>query len=187
MFGTAVLRVRKDKHMKGTRMAGDVVSLILEDHQRFESLLRDLRKEGTDRLGLRSELANLLVAHAEAEEHKVYPHLKRRATIDDETADHEQHEHAEGHEALLALLEIDETDSGQFGEAVEELTKELAHHMDEEERKILNPARNDVPEETRRTLGHDFIAERQKLLDTECGAIENVRRLVKEARSEDLI
>lgn len=168
-------------------MAGDVVSLILEDHRKFESLLHDLRKADTDRAALRSELADLLVAHAEAEERKVYPRLRRRDTIDDETAEHEKHEHAEGHEALLELLEIDDPDSDEFGEALEQLTKELAHHMDEEERKVLNPARNDVPEDKRRTLGHDFMTERQRLIDENCGNIENVRRLVEEAKSENLI
>ena len=168
-------------------MAGDVVALILEDHRKFESLLRELRKEDADRAALRSELADLLVAHAEAEEHKVYPRLRRRDTIDDETAEHEVHEHAEGHEALLKLLEIDDLGSQHFGDAVEDLTKELAHHMDEEERTVLNPARTEVPEETRQTLGHDFMVERQKLLDAECGNIDNVRRLVKEAKADDLI
>jgi hypothetical protein len=168
-------------------MAGDVVDLILADHRQFESLLRELRKEESDRTRLRTELADLLVAHAEAEEHEVYPRLRRKDAIDADTAEHGEHEHAEGHEALLKVLEVQDVESTAFGDALEELTKELAHHMDEEERTVLNPARLDIPDETRQKLGLAFMTERQSLLDVHCGAIENVRRLVAAAKADDLI
>lgn len=159
-------------------MAGDVVDLILADHRKFESLLRDIRNVEADRAAALSELSAVLVAHAEAEESVVYPKLRRRDAIDEEEVEHSEEEHAEGHEALLAVLEVGDPDAEEFGEAVEELTKELAHHMDEEERTVLNPARTEVDEEIRQELGVAFMEERQRHLDNDCGSIENVRALV---------
>lgn len=162
--------------------SGDVVDLILDDHRLFEDLLRRLRDQTEDRFALRAALADVLVAHAEAEEQHVYPTLVRKDAIDDEDAEHGEREHDEGHEALLALLEVDDVSSEEFGEALEELTKALAHHLDEEEREILNPARTDVADATRADLGRRFAGERASQLDARCGELDNVRRLVERAR-----
>jgi iron-sulfur cluster repair protein YtfE (RIC family) len=70
-----------------------------------------LRDETADRIGVRDALSAVLVAHAEAEEQVVYPKLRRRATIDAEEAEHGEEEHAEGHEALLKVLELKGTDT----------------------------------------------------------------------------
>jgi hemerythrin superfamily protein len=160
----------------------DVIDLILDDHRRFEALLRDLRNVESDRAAVRDELAGLLVAHAEAEEAEVYPSLRRKDAIDADEAEHGVEEHAEGHEALLELLEVDDVDGEAFSEAVHELSEALSHHLDEEERTILNPAREEVAEDVREELGRAFSSARQDQLDADCGTIDNVRRLVREAR-----
>ncbi len=164
-------------------MAGDVVDLILQDHRKFESLLRDIRNVEADRAAALVELAAVLVAHAEAEEKVVYPELRRKDAVDQEEVEHSEEEHAEGHDALLAVLEVSDPDADAFGHAVEQLTRELAHHMDEEERTVLNPARTDVSADVRRELGRAFMEERQRQLDSDCGSIENVRRLVERAEA----
>jgi hemerythrin-like domain-containing protein len=163
-------------------MPRDVVDLILADHRRFEELLREVRNVEADREAALEELSAMLVAHAEAEEAEVYPTLRHRAEdVTEEEAEHGKAEHDEGHEALLHLLEIGDPDTEGFGEAVEELTEALAHHLDEEERTILNPARQEVSDEVREKLGEAFLAERQRQIDSDCGSIENVRRLVEES------
>jgi hemerythrin superfamily protein len=163
-------------------MTNDVVDLILADHRKFEDLLREVRNVEADRERALAELAALLVAHAEAEEKEVYPTLRYKADdVTEEEVEHSSEEHDEGHEALLGVMEEDDFDSEGFGEAVEELTKALAHHMDEEERTILNPAREEVSEEDRERLGRAFTEERQRQLDDDCGSIDNVRRLVAES------
>jgi len=161
---------------------GDVVDLILDDHRAFEELLRRVRDATEDRAAARDALAALLVAHAEAEETHVYPALVRTEAVDEEEAEHGRHEHFEGHEALLALLEVDDVNDEDFGEAVEELTKALSHHIDEEEREILNPARTEVEDAQRAELGRRFAAERARHLDTGCD-IEVVRKLVARAKA----
>lgn len=165
-------------------MAGDVVELILADHRKFEALLRDIRSTGANRSEALGELAAVLVAHAEAEEAKVYPQLRHRDAIDREESEHGRHEHAEGHEALLRLLEVGDPSHEDFGDALEKLTEELSHHIDEEERTILNPAREEITEDVRKDLGVAFMTERQRQLDGNCGSIENIRTLVEAARAE---
>jgi hemerythrin superfamily protein len=159
--------------------SGDVVELIVEDHRVFEALLRELRDATADREAAREALSNLLIAHGEAEETEVYPKLKRKDAISEHEREHGEEEHAEGNEALLALLECKGTDTQKFDDAVEKLAEALNHHIGEEEQTILNPARTDVDEATRERLGRAFAAARNKHLDGGAGDLENVRRVVE--------
>jgi hemerythrin superfamily protein len=166
---------------------GDVVDLILDDHRFFESLLRELRDSTADRETARAQLSAALIAHGEAEEEKVYPQLRRKDAITEHEEEHGEEEHAEGNEALLALLECKGTETQKFDDAVEGLAKALNHHIGEEEQTILNPARTDVSEQVRLDLGRQWAQRRNQLLDEDCGAIENVRRIVEEAEREGLL
>jgi hemerythrin-like domain-containing protein len=165
----------------------DVVELILADHREFERLLRQLRNREADRAASLGELADLLVAHAEAEEREVYPTLKRKAPEEAEEIEHGAEEHAEGHEALLALLRADPADEEAFEEALEELSEALTHHLDEEERDVLNAARENVSDDQRAELGRAFLRVRGELLEERPGEPENVARLVAEAEEEGLL
>jgi hemerythrin-like domain-containing protein len=171
----------------GRPVSGDVVELILEDHRRFERLLRQLRDSSSDREAVRAAFAALHVAHAEAEEQFVYPTLRRKDAIDEHEAEHGQEEHAEGNEKLLKLLELEGTESKDFDDALEELAEAVNHHLTEEELTILNPARQDVSEQVRADLGEKFAAERNRQIDADCGNVDNVRRLVREAEKEGLL
>jgi hemerythrin superfamily protein len=73
--------------------SGDVVEMILEDHRLFESLLRDLRSEQSARDALGKQMAELLVAHGEAEESTVYVELERKQAVDEKQAEHGTKEH----------------------------------------------------------------------------------------------
>ncbi|WAU83400.1 hemerythrin domain-containing protein [Streptomyces sp. Qhu-G9] len=157
----------------------DVVQLILDDHRKMEDLFRQMRSVEADRATALKEFADLLIAHALAEEAKVYPALKRYRNIDDEEVEHGETEHDEGNKALLALLEVDEVGSDDWDEKLEELVEAVAHHTDEEERTILNGARENVPMERREELGADFVEERAHQLKSGCGSVENLRKIVK--------
>jgi hemerythrin superfamily protein len=166
---------------------GDVIDLILEDHRRFEALLRDLRDASSDRDAARRAFSALHVAHAEAEESKVYPTLRRKDAIGEDEEEHSEEEHAEGHEALLRVLEADRLEGEEFDELVEKLATAVNHHLSEEELTILNPARDEVAEDVRRRLGEEFAAERNKQLDDDCGRTDNVRKIVERASKKGLI
>ncbi len=171
----------------GRPVSGDVVDLILDDHRRFETLLRDLRDSSSDRDAVRQAFATLHVAHAEAEEKYVYPKLRRKHAVGEHEAEHGEEEHAEGHQALLAVLELKGTDTQAFEDAVEELAKVVNHHLTEEELTILNPAREEVSEQVRTELGEQFARERNAQVDDGCGSLTNVRRIVSKARREGLL
>ncbi|MER5258804.1 hemerythrin domain-containing protein [Streptomyces sp. NPDC002855] len=160
--------------------ATDVVELILDDHRRMEDLFRQMRSVEAERADALKKFAGLLVAHALAEEAEVYPALRRYRDIDNDEVEHGVEEHEEGNEALLALLEVDEVGSDDWDEKLEKLVEAVAHHTDEEERTILNGARENVAMERREELGAAFTKERARHLDADCGSIDNVRRLVKD-------
>lgn len=164
--------------------SGDVVDLIIADHRLMEDLLRELRDATADRESARTALAELLVAHGESEEEKVYPTLDRERAISAHEVEHGEEEHAEGNEALLALLECEGTDTQQFDDAVEELATALNHHIGEEEQTILNPARTEVSEQVRQDLGRDWVTERNRMLAQGCASVEQVREVVERAVSE---
>lgn len=157
----------------------DVVELILDDHRRMEDLFRDMRSVEAERADALKKFADLLIAHALAEEAEVYPALRRYRDIDNDEVEHGVEEHEEGNEALLALLEVSEVGSDDWDEKLEKLVEAVAHHTDEEERTILNGARENVAMERREELGTAFTKERDKHLDAGCGSIDNVRRIVK--------
>lgn len=155
--------------------SGDIVDLILEDHRLFEHQLRELRNDQNDRDALRWQLSALLMAHGDAEESKVYTALERKNAIEDEEAEHGEKEHREIYEALLPLLEATELHDEGFSSSIHELSETLLHHLDEEERDILNPAREEVSEQDRAQLGETWLIERNRMLDEGCGTLVQVR------------
>jgi hemerythrin-like domain-containing protein len=165
----------------------DVVERILADHRLFEELIRALRNREEDRHARLSELSDVLVAHAEAEEAEVYPNLSRKAPEEAEEIEHGAEEHAEGHEALLALLHKADGDLDEFEEALEELSETVMHHLDEEERDVLNAARENVEDEVRDRLGQAFMRKRDELLSGNPGHPDNVERLVADAKREGML
>ncbi|MFC7934034.1 hemerythrin domain-containing protein [Streptomyces cinereoruber] len=165
--------------MAGSKENEDVVAAILEDHRTMEDLFRRMRSVEADRADALKEFSALLIAHGEAEETEVYGALKRFKNVDDEEVDHGTEEHQEGNEALLALLEVDEVGSDEWDERLEKLVEAVTHHLDEEERTILNDARENVPDERRAELGAAFLKERARQLASDCGRVENVREVVR--------
>ncbi|MEV4939794.1 hemerythrin domain-containing protein [Streptomyces zaomyceticus] len=156
----------------------DVVAAILEDHRTMEDLFRRMRSVEADRAAALKEFSALLIAHGEAEEAEVYGALKRFRDIDNEEVEHGSEEHAEGNEALLALLEVEEVGSDEWDSRLEDLVEAVSHHLDEEERTILNGARENVPAERRAELAAAFREERANQLASDCGTVENVRKIV---------
>ncbi|MFD9240384.1 hemerythrin domain-containing protein [Streptomyces sp. NPDC059556] len=156
----------------------DVVTVILEDHRTMEDLFRRMRSIEADRAAALKEFSALLIAHGEAEEAEVYGALKRFRGVDNEEVEHGTEEHAEGNKALLALLEVEDVGSDEWDERLEELVKAVAHHVDEEERTILNGARENVPDERRAELAVAFQKERARQLASDCGSPENVRKII---------
>ncbi|MET9511909.1 hemerythrin domain-containing protein [Streptomyces flavidovirens] len=156
----------------------DVVELITQDHRRMEDLFRAMRSVEEDRAAALRKFADLLIAHGEAEEAEVYPALRRYRKVDNDEVDHGEEEHTEGNKALAALLEVPEVGSKDWDEKLEELSEAITHHLDEEERTLLNHARELVADHRRAELGEAFARERERLLKEGCGSLENVRKVI---------
>ena len=167
--------------------SGDVIELILDDHRLFEDLLREGRRSDADRAAARQALAELLVAHAVAEEEKVYPDLRRARAIGAHEEEHSEEEHAEINEALLAFLEAKGTDTQKYDDALEELATAVNHHAGEEETDILNPAREDLSIDRRESLGVAWATRRNQLLEEGCASAEQVAALLAEAVDEGVL
>ncbi|WP_147061660.1 hemerythrin domain-containing protein [Knoellia locipacati] len=167
--------------------SGDVLDLILADHRLFEDFLRLARRTDADRDAARSALCELLVAHAEAEEEKVYPTLRRKRAIGAHEEEHGEEEHAEITEAIVGFLEAKGTDTDKYDEALEELATVVNHHSNEEEQTILNPAREDVSEDVRAELGVAWATRRNQLLEEGCASLDQVKALLRRAESEGVI
>lgn len=164
---------------------GNVIELILADHYLFEDLLRRMRNSHEERGALREAFATLHVAHARAEELHVLPAFKRRAdSVGAHEVEHGEEEHAEGHEALLALMELKGTDTQAFDDALEELSAVVSHHLVEEELTLLNPARDELGERQRGEIGVAFAAERNARIDAGPITLDQLREIVDEAREE---
>ncbi|SFA81438.1 Hemerythrin HHE cation binding domain-containing protein [Amycolatopsis marina] len=147
---------------------------------RFEELMRGLRDATADRRSLRTELAALLVAHAEAEEQEVYPGLRRFASSSDEEVEHGEEEHAQINQALLAFLELNDVEGETYDEKLEELVEVVNHHTNEEEQTLLNDARTKLSPEERKRLGLAFLKARAAAVDAGSGRVERLRQLVAE-------
>lgn len=168
-------------------IGGDVIDLILADHYLFESLMRRMRNVEEDRDALRNAFMTVHVAHARAEEKVVLPALRRRAdSVTEHEVEHGEEEHAEGHDALLALMELKGTDTKAFDTALEALAEKVSHHLVEEELSVLNPARSEVSERKRIEIGSSFAEERNRLVDAGV-TLDDLRALVAAAHREGLL
>ena len=167
--------------------SGDVLERILQDHELFEDLLRRARRNDVDRAAARRALAEVLVAHATAEEEKVYPSLRRARAIGGHEEEHGEEEHAEIIEALLEFLRAKGTDTQKYDDALEELATVVNHHSNEEEQTIINPAREDVSLERREELGVAWLTRRNELLEQGCASEKQVAALLHEAVDEGVL
>jgi len=167
--------------------SGDVLERILEDHRLFEDLLRLARRNDTDREAARRALAEVLMAHATAEEEKVYPTLRTDRAISAHEEEHGEEEHAEIIEALLEFLRVRGTDTQEYDDTLEELATVVNHHSNEEEQTIINPARADVSLEEREELGVAWLTRRNQLLEQGCASEEQVAAKLDEAVGEGVL
>ncbi|MEW9533430.1 hemerythrin domain-containing protein [Microbispora sp. NPDC049125] len=146
-------------------MASDVISMIKEDHRDVESLFERLQKMPENRPALLAELAAKFVAHARAEERKIYPLLAKRRPDEKEEVHHGEDEHHEAEEILAQLLAAD-PDGPEFDTVLQELISAVSHHVEEEETEILPALEKAVPPDERAKLGKVFSRLKAEELQT---------------------
>ncbi|MCK2217634.1 hemerythrin domain-containing protein [Actinomadura sp. ATCC 31491] len=127
-------------------MATDVITLITKDHRTVESLFDRLKKGEGDIKATVAELHALLIAHARAEEDRVYPGLD---------AHHSVEEHKEA-EVLLDALVRAQPGTPEFRTTLQQLIESVQHHVEEEESELLPALRKSAGEKRLQELGRAF-------------------------------
>ncbi|MBE1585991.1 hemerythrin domain-containing protein [Nonomuraea angiospora] len=135
-------------------MATDVITLITKDHRTVESLFERLKAGQGDQKTLVTELHALLIAHARAEEDRVYPGID---------AHHGLEEHKET-EVLLDALVRAEPGTPEFRTTLDKLVESVNHHVEEEESKILPALAKSVGDKGLQELGKAFQERRAEEL-----------------------
>lgn len=139
-----------------TETQRDVVDLLSADHREFDRIFRELEqlrgRADDGSLRRKRELVDDvtigLVKHSVAEETQVYPRVEKQ--VDKEEAEHNKEEHAEAEETMKRLERLD-PDDPEFDGAVEELIREIRHHVAHEESRMFI--------ELRATFSHDELVE----------------------------
>jgi len=124
----------------------DVVELLTADHREFERIFQQLEglRGATDEQSVRrkrelvDEVTIGLVKHSVAEETQVYPRVEKQ--VDKEEAEHSKEEHAEAEETMKRLERMD-PDDPDFDGAVDELIREIRHHVQGEESRMFTELR----------------------------------------------
>ena len=135
-------------------MATDVITLITQDHRVVEGLFERLKKKEGDQKATVAELHALLIAHARAEEDRVYPGID---------AHHSVEEHKEAEILLDSLVRAD-PGTAEFDKTLSELIESVTHHVEEEETKLLPALAKSAGAKELERLGQAFKQRRAEEL-----------------------
>lgn len=139
----------------------DICDLILEQHGEFRvrfAELDDLRDADAETLaGVWRPLADLLEAHAEAEEELFYPRL---LDLGDEPVDETEDAITDHNDITEAVERARDRAPGSddWWKAVDDAREENSKHTAEEERGALADFRRNAPDELREEIGTAWLA-----------------------------
>jgi hemerythrin-like domain-containing protein len=141
----------------------DVVEVLTADHREFDRIFTELEglrgRSEPEVLQRKRELVDEvtigLVKHSVAEETQVYPRVEKQ--VDKEEAEHSKEEHSEAEETMKRLERMDPGDP-EFDPAVEELIREIRHHVEHEESRMFT--------ELRATFTRDQLVEMAQQVET---------------------
>ena len=138
----------------------DICDLILEQHEEFRRRFADLDElhdaDAATLSGVWGPLADLLEAHAAAEEELFYPRL---LDLGDEPVE-ETEDAITDHNDITGAVERSralEVGSDDWWDAVDAAREENSEHTAEEERGALADFRRNAPDELRRELGAAWL------------------------------
>jgi hemerythrin superfamily protein len=123
----------------------DAVDLLDADHKAVKKLFIDFNAlceddaPAEEKQAIADKICLALTVHAQLEEELFYPAV-REATGDDPLLDEAVLEHAQAKDAIAAIEAMDAGDDG-FDDAVQQLGKDIDHHVLEEREQIFLKAR----------------------------------------------
>lgn len=125
--------------MAQTRTQDGLLSVLIADHRAVEEVFQALEsREGTPqhRRELADHMITELVRHSVAEEHYLYPEVRRSLDSGGDIADQAIKEHGEVEKLLKELEGMAATDP-KFNSTVLDIILDVRQHFLEEEQKIL--------------------------------------------------
>jgi hemerythrin len=143
------------RRLPGAKVQDDPIVLLEADHRRFEALLEQGEATTERAATRRSQLLNTLTAalnvHEAIEEQILYPALKPHAETHDIVLEGYQ-EHHVADVIIRELHQVAKSDE-KWGAKFKVLEESLAHHIQEEERKMFPTARAVLTTEELNDLG----------------------------------
>ncbi len=143
----------------------DVLKMLSDDHRKVERMFKQLA-QGDDRQ-LALQICNELTMHSTLEEEIVYPVLRDR--VDPNMAEEAEKEH-QALKELIARVEQMEPDDSEISNVMQEIERNLRHHVEEEEQQVFPKMQAQVGDDDLYTLGNELFARRQELLQELGGA-----------------
>jgi len=189
-----------------TGARADAIEVITTDHREVEQLFTQLLaaddpKDTELRRDLGERILRALSVHAAAEEHVLYPAVRRYVDDGDDIADHSLQEHQELKEQLAALDGMS-PDDAEFLPGFERARETVAHHVHEEESSVLPKLRDSLRGEDIYDLG-DALAKAKAAAPTHphphapstppgnvvagvvAGAVDKVRDVARDVMKKD--
>ncbi|MCW2560149.1 MAG: hemerythrin [Mycobacterium sp.] len=116
----------------------NIVDEILEDHREVDEYFNQIEDNSDPHLrgALVERVITELVRHSVGEEQYVYPAARKMLPNGEELTEHEIEEHAEAEE-VMRKLEGTDADDPAFDGLVQQLIKEVRHHIEDEEKDLL--------------------------------------------------
>lgn len=150
-------------------MTGDqegIVQVLQTEHRLVADLLEQLATETdeTEASELVKQIKRELMSHSSAEDRVVYSTIEQNDEMA-EDIEHARDEHAAIDEALTHVVEADPGDP-DFKDKVQELTRCVQHHVNEEESEILPRAARFIDQDTSRELALLFKKQKQHEIET---------------------
>jgi hemerythrin superfamily protein len=116
----------------------NIIDEILEDHREVGEYFNQIEDNSDPHLrgALVERVITELVRHSVGEEQYVYPAARKMLPNGEELTEHEIEEHAEAEE-VMRKLEGTDADDPAFDGLVQQLIKEVRHHIEDEEKDLL--------------------------------------------------
>lgn len=146
----------------------NIYSLIKKDHDQARDLMEDIMKAKDDPdecIEMIQELKVAILAHAKSEEKTFYEAIKDSG--DEQLSDRVpefRKEHREVEEMFAEIENMDPEDQ-LWWEKFGEIRQALHHHMEEEEKQVFREAKQDIPKEEAKELGHEMEMLEERLKD----------------------
>ena len=146
----------------GRDVTTDVIEILTAQHRQVDDLFEQLLSGKGDRRALFGQLADMLAAHAAAEEKLFYPAVLAKDTSD------QLHESVEEHLAIkrvLADLLTMKLDDATFMAKLNVLEEEVTHHAHrEEEAKLFPKVMKMFDRDERAALGNEVLVMFEELM-----------------------